>query len=35
MTAAKFKLFIFSVLDFALSNKANILILDDFCLLPA
>jgi hypothetical protein len=37
MTAAKFKPFIFSVLDFAMSNVANIftfMILDVFRLLP-
>jgi hypothetical protein len=38
MTAAKFKPLVFPVLGFALSNISNILIimiLDDFCLLPA
>jgi hypothetical protein len=38
MTASKFKPLIFSVSGFALSNIANIfilMILDDFCLLPA
>jgi hypothetical protein len=38
MTAAKFQPIIFSVSGFALSNVANIfilMILDDFCLLPA
>jgi hypothetical protein len=38
MTAAKFKLFVFPVSGFALSNRANIfvfMILYDFCMMPA
>jgi hypothetical protein len=38
MTAAKFKPLVFPVLCFALTNEANkliIMILDDFCVLPA